>query len=412
MPQAPLCTSSKYRIMTDTTNYQELDKTYYLPTFKRFPLTLVKGEGSKVWDDKGKEYIDAMAGIAVNSLGHSHPRIVKAIQEQAATLIHISNFYISKPQVLLAEKLSKLAGLERVFFANSGAEANEGAIKLARKYAHEHNRGGDIISFSGCFHGRTMATIATGKESMQKGFEPIPEGFKQLPFNDIKAVKKHINNNTAAIIVEPVQGEGGIHVADKAFIKQLRQMADEHNIVLIFDEIQCGVGRTGTWFAKEHFDVQPDILTSAKALGGGVPVSAILVSEKVSKAIDYGDHGTTFGGNPLATAAAFEALKVIEEEHLGHEATEKGQWLKDKIMEKEPEKYGIKEVRGLGLMIGVVLNFEAKPIVEKMMEHGVLANATAGNVLRLVPPLNISYQELQQALDAMYQSLEELKLIK
>ncbi len=391
------------------TNFQELDKKYYLPTFNRFPITLIKGKGSRVWDDKGKEYIDAMAGIAVNSVGHCHPHVVEAIQRQAEDLIHISNFYLSKPQALLSEKLASISGLNRVFFANSGAEANEGAVKLARKYAHNHNRGGTVISFSGCFHGRTLATIAMGKKKMQEGFEPIPHGFNMIPFNDIQAVKEAVNDDVAAIIIEPVQGEGGIHIADKQFIKQLRDICDQENILLIFDEIQCGMGRTGKYFAKEHFGVQPDILTSAKALGSGVPVSAIITNEKVSEVIGFGDHGTTFGGNPLATAAALAAIEVIENEDLIKQAVEKGEWMRTRILENNPKTYGIKEVRGLGLMIGIELEYEAKPVVSKMLEKGVLANATAENVLRFVPPLNITYNELKTVLDVMYQSLEESK---
>mgnify|MGYP006292194991 CR=1 FL=1 len=390
-------------------NFQELDQKYYLPTFNRFPITLIKGKGSRVWDDNGNEYIDAMAGIAVNSAGHCHPHIVEAIQRQAEDLIHISNFYLSKPQALLSEKLATLSGLNRVFFANSGAEANEGAVKLARKYAHAHNRGGTVISFSGCFHGRTLATIAMGKKKMQEGFDPMPGGFNMIPFNDIEAVKEAITEDVAAFIIEPVQGEGGIHIADKTFMRQLRELCDKENILLIFDEIQCGMGRTGEFFAKEHFGVQPDILTSAKALGSGVPISAIITNEKVSEVIGFGDHGTTFGGNPLATAAALAAIDVIEDEDLTKKAAEKGKWMRDQIINNKPDQYGIKEVRGLGLMIGIEFEFETKPIVKRMLEKGVLANATAENVLRFVPPLVITYNELKSVLDTMYQSLEELK---
>ena len=391
------------------TNFQELDQKYYLPTFNRFPITLIKGKGSRVWDDQGNEYIDAMAGIAVNSVGHCHPHVVEAIQRQAEDLIHISNFYLSKPQALLAEKLAAISGLNRVFFANSGAEANEGAIKLARKYAHKQNRGGTVIGFSGCFHGRTLATIAMGKKKMQEGFEPIPQGFDMIPFNDTKAIKEAVNEEVAAFIIEPVQGEGGIHIADKPFMRELKDICNKENILLIFDEIQCGMGRTGKYFAKEHYGVQPDILTSAKALGSGMPISAIITNQKVSDVIGFGDHGTTFGGNPLATAAALAAVEVIEDEELIKQAAEKGEWMRSQILENNPKTYGIKEVRGLGLMIGIELEFEAKPIVSKMLEKGVLANATAENVLRFVPPLNITYNELKTVLDVMYQSLEESK---
>lgn len=396
-------------MMTQKLNktYNDLDKKYYLQTFKRYPLTFDHGKGSRIWDVEGNEYIDMLGGIAVNSVGHGHPIVVKAIQDQAAKLIHISNFYLSEPQVLLSKKLVELSGLDRVFFANSGAESVEGAIKIARKYAHSVGRGGNIISFVNSFHGRTLATIATGKKAYQKGFEPIPEGFSQVPFNDIKAIKRATDNNTAAIIIEPIQGEGGVNVANKAFLNELRTFCDEQDIVLIFDEIQCGMGRTGKMFAKEHFGVEPDIMTLAKALGGGIPIGAILSNKKVSDAIEFGDHGTTFGGNPLVCAASLATLEVIETENLLKQAEEKGNWLKAEILAmKNPD---IKEIRGKGLMIGIEFNFETKPLVLKMLENGVLANATADNVLRLVPPLNISYEDLQKAIEVLKKSLKEIK---
>jgi len=386
--------------------YNEQDKKYYLQVYKRYPLTLERGEGAHVWDVEGNEYIDALGGIAVNSVGHCHPKVVKAIQEQAAKLIHISNFYLSEPQMMLAEKLVRLSGLDRVFFTNSGAESVEGAIKIARKYAHGIQKGGNIISFENSFHGRTLATIASGKKAYQKGFEPIPQGFMQVPFNNMEAVNRAANNQTAAIIIEPVQGEGGVNVASKSFLKELRTFCDEQNIVLIFDEIQCGVGRTGKMFAKDHYGVNPDVMTLAKALGGGVPIGAILSNEKVSAAMEFGDHGTTFGGNPLACAASLATLEVIETENLMRQAEEKGNWLKEKITAiKNP---GIVEIRGKGLMIGVEFNFETKPLVQKILEKGVLANATAGNVLRLVPPLNISYEDLEKVVDVLTKSLKEI----
>ncbi|MCF8370993.1 MAG: aspartate aminotransferase family protein [Bacteroidales bacterium] len=387
--------------------YNDLDKKYYLQTFKRHPLTFDHGNGSHIWDVEGNEFIDMLGGIAVNSVGHSHPKVVKAIQDQAAKLIHISNFYLSRPQVMLSIKLVELSGLDRVFFANSGAESVEGAIKIARKYAHSVGRGGNIISFENSFHGRTLATIATGKKAYQKGFEPIPQGFFQVPFNDMEAIKKTADNNTAAIIVEPIQGEGGVNFANKTFLKALRTFCDEQHIVLIFDEIQCGVGRTGKMFAKEHFEVEPDIMTLAKALGGGVPIGAILSNEKVSSAIEFGDHGTTFGGNPLVCAASLATIEVIETENLLQQAEEKGNWLKAEISAmNNPD---IKEIRGLGLMIGIEFNFETKPLVQKMLENGVLANATADRVLRLVPPLNISYEDLEKAVEVLKKSLKEIQ---
>jgi acetylornithine/N-succinyldiaminopimelate aminotransferase len=384
----------------------EIDEQHFLPCIKRFPITLAKGRGSHVWDIEGNEYIDALAGIAVNNAGHCHPRIVKTIQEQAARLIHISNYYLSEPQAMLEKKLTDLSGLNRVFFTNSGAESVEGAIKIARKYAHKMGRGGTIISFDNCFHGRTLGTIATGKKSMQSGFEPIPDGFKHVAFNDLEAVKAAADQDTAAILIEPVQGEGGINVADKQFMQELRRFCDDQNIVLIFDEIQCGLGRTGKFLAKEHFGVQPDIIALAKALGGGFPIGAILSNEIISSAIAYGDHGTTFGGNPLACASALTVLEIIQDENLVHQSEEKGNWLMEKL--KKLNDPSIKEIRGMGLMIGVEFDFETKPLVEEMMKNGVLANATAGNVLRLVPPLNIGYNDLEIILHVMKKSIKAI----
>ncbi len=387
-------------------HYQELDTKYYLQTFKRFPLTLSRGSGAHVWDVEGNEYIDMMGGIAVNGVGHCHPKVVRAIQQQAEKLIHISNFYLSEPQVALSAKLIQLSVLDRVFFANSGAESVEGALKIARKYAHSKGKGGDILSFENSFHGRTLATIATGKKQMQKGFGPMPEGFTQVPFNDIDAVRKAAGKNTAAIIIEPIQGEGGINVAGKDFMKDLRVFCSEQDIVLIFDEIQCGMGRTGRMFAKEHYGVEPDIITLAKALGGGVPIGAVLSNEKVSSAIEFGDHGTTYGGNPLVCAASLATIEVMEEENLLQQATEKGEWIRMQI--EEMNHKAVKEIRGMGLMIGVEFDFETKTLVQKMMEKGVLANATAANVLRLVPPLNIPYEDLEKVMDVLKTSLDEL----
>ena len=390
---------------------QDIDKEYYLQTFRRYPLVLERGKGSKVWDIDGNEYIDALAGIAVNNLGHCHPKIVKAIQEQAEKLIHISNFYLSEPQALLARKLVELSGLGRAFFSNSGAEAVEGALKIARKYGHTKGKDGTIISMKNCFHGRTFATIATGKKEMQNGFEPIPSGFLQIPFNDIEAVEKALAEypNTAAIIIEPIQGEGGINVAGYEYLSQLRSICNEKDVVLIFDEIQSGVGRTGKWFAKDHYGVQPDIMTLAKGLGGGIPIGAILSNQKVSSAIEYGDHGTTFGGNPLATAVALAVLSAIEEENLIKAAEEKGFWLIQAIADMDEPS--VKRVKGRGLMIGIEFDFETKPLVLEMMKNGVLANATAGNILRLVPPLNIRYDQLETVIKVLKKSLNSIKTV-
>ncbi|WP_154857283.1 aspartate aminotransferase family protein [Cyclobacterium xiamenense] len=380
--------------------YEE-DKKYYLPTFKRFPLALIKGKGSRVWDADGKEYIDMLAGIAVNNLGHCHPKVVQAIQEQAAELIHISNFFVSPPQVALSKLLVDLSRMQHVFLTNSGAESVEGAIKIARKYAFKQGKGGDIISMKNSFHGRTLATIATGQAKYQKGFAPIPTGFAQVDFNSLEALEAAITPDTAAVILEPIQGEGGIVPAEKSYLKAVRKLCDEKGLLLIFDEIQCGIGRTGHFFAKDYYEVQPDILTLAKGLGGGMPIGAVLCNKKVGDAIDFGDHGTTFGGNPLASAAALATIKTILEENLTGAAQEKGDWLMGIIRSWTKAHPMIREVRGLGLMIGVQLDRPAAPIVKALMDEGVIANATAESVLRLVPPLNIPEEDLVQVLDKL-----------
>ncbi|TXB67912.1 aspartate aminotransferase family protein [Phaeodactylibacter luteus] len=379
----------------------QADRQYYLPTFNRIPLAFKRAQGARMWDVEGKEYLDALAGIAVCNLGHCHPKVVKAVQEQAAQLMHISNFFVSEPQVALSEKLVQSSGLDRVFFSNSGAESVEGAIKIARKYAFTKGRGGHIISMQGSFHGRTLATIATGKEKMQRGFGPMPAGFHKVPFNDIEAVRALASHDVAAIILEPVQGEGGINVAKPCYLRALRELCDQEDIVLIFDEIQCGIGRTGELFAKDHYEVQPDIMTLAKGLGSGLPVGAILSNEKVSSAIEFGDHGTTFGGNPMACAAGLATLNAIEEEDLLRQTSRKGFWLKNMLQDRLGGHPKLKAIRGLGLMIGVEFDFPTKPLVLEMIKHGVIANATADHVLRMVPPLVITYEELEHLADTI-----------
>lgn len=380
-------------------NLCQLDGEYYLPTYKRFPLAFIKGSGSRLWDADGNEYIDMLAGIAVNSVGHCHPSVVKAIQDQAAELMHISNFFVSPAQVSLSRLLVDITGLDRVFLTNSGAEAVEGAYKIARKFAHSRGRGGKIIYMDNSFHGRTLATIATGHKKYQKGFGPIPSGFLRVPFNDLEAIEKRISDQVAAVIVEPIQGEGGILPATKQYLNKLRDLCDTHQVLLIFDEIQCGIGRTGHWFAKDYYGVQPDIITLAKGLGGGFPIGAFLCTQEVSSAIGYGDHGTTFGGNPLAAAASLATLKVIADEKLCDQALTNGKWLKNELNKLGETNKAIQEVRGQGLMIGIQLDQPAAPLVKRLMEEGVLANATADSVIRLVPPLNISRDDLMLVLD-------------
>ena len=388
-------------------DYFQLDKQYYLPVFNRFPLVLERAEGTRVYDIDGKEYLDLLSGIAVNNVGHCHPHVVKAIQTQAAQLMHISNFYVSKPQALLARKLVETSGLDRAFFTNSGTESVEGAVKIARKYARAHGRGGKVLSIRDCFHGRTLGAIATGDWKKQEPFGPLPEGFVQIGRNDIGAFREHLNDDLAAILIEPVQGEGGIHVSDQAYLEELRRLCTEHNVVLIFDEIQSGMGRIGTMFAWQHFGVKPDVITLAKGLGAGFPVGAILSSEKIAEAMSFGDHGTTFGGNPLACAAALASVEVLEQEKLPERAKDTGEWLQAQFEEMKKVHSCIEDVRGLGLMIGVQLSFEVRPLVAKLIERGFLANATAGNVLRLVPPLTISRDELSSFLSVLTEEFLE-----
>lgn len=384
------------------------DRQCYLPVFKRFPIVFERGEGARVFDVEGNSYLDMLAGIAVNSLGHCHPAVVRAIQSQAGRLIHASNYYSTPQQVALCERLIALSGLERVFLTNSGAESVELAIKIARKYGHNHGRGGHIISFEGSFHGRTLATVATGKTSIQKGFEPIPGGFTQVPFEDEESLIAAIKPETAAILIEPVQGEGGVRPVDAGFLAFLRRTCDEKGMLLIFDEVQCGIGRTGRWFAKDHFGVQPDIMTLAKALGSGFPIGATLCKEEVATVMTSGDHGSTFGGNPLACAAALATLDIIEQENLLEEVAMKGDWLRERI--RHWGHHAIRDVRGLGLMIGIEFGFDTTPLSEEMHRRGVLVNATAGNVLRLVPPLIIGYEDLEEALLVLEDAVKELEI--
>ena len=378
-----------------------LDRQYHLQTYNRFPIAFSHGRGARVWDVEGKEYIDALAGIAVNSLGHGHPAVVSAVREQAEKLMHISNYFVSEPQVRLAQLLVEISGMDRGFFSNSGTESIEGAFKFARKSAHARGRGGGIISMERSFHGRTLAAIATGGERMQRGFGPMPTGFTRVPFNDLAAVEAAITDDTAAVVVEPVQGEGGIHVADAAFLSGLRALCDRTGVLLIFDEIQCGVARTGKMFAKDIYGVQPDIMTLAKGLGGGIPIGAVLLREQVAKTMEFGDHGSTFGGNPLATATALATMRTLIAEDVATQAQRKGAWLRA-ALEKLREKHAsVREVRGLGLMIGVEFTFPTRPLMLAMIERGVLANATAENVLRLVPPLVITDEEMRTVVDVV-----------
>ncbi len=385
---------------------QKKAEKYHFDLYNRFPVTLVKGKGSKVWDDERNEYIDALAGIAVNSLGHSHPKIVKALQKQSGKLMHISNFYYNEPQSDLAEKLATVSGLDRVFFCNSGAEAVEGAIKLARKYAFMKGKTGAIISMENSFHGRTLGAIAMGKEKYQKGFAPMPDGFDRIPFNDIKTLENRVNDQTIAIILETVQGEGGIVPVSEQFLKAARELCNSLDIPLILDEVQCGIGRTGKMFAYQHYNIKPDIVVSAKALGSGFPIGAVIAQEKFAKAFEHGNHGTTYGGNPLACAVALETLKVIEDDNICEMARVRGEYMMTRLRDLSTNWPSIKEVRGMGLMIGVELNFPGRDVVNEMLKRGVLSNCASDVVIRIVPPLIITKEEIDRVIEVLVESIK------
>ncbi|MGB5158025.1 aspartate aminotransferase family protein [Desulfobacterium sp. N47] len=366
-------------------------------TYKRPSIVIEKGRGCKVWDTDGKSYIDFVAGVAVCSLGHSHPRVVKALCSQADILFHVSNLYYTVPQVELALWLVENSFADKVFFCNSGAEANEAAIKLARKYFSTNNEKEryKIISMERSFHGRTMATLsATGQDKVKKGYDPILEGFDFVPFNDIDALANKINSSTCAVLLEPVQGEGGLWRPAPGYLKEVRKLCDETGALLIFDEIQTGIGRTGKLFAYQHFGVEPDIMTLAKALGNGLPIGAMLAKEHVASAFVHGSHASTFGGTPVVTAAALEVLKVLSEEKVIEHCGRIGAYFMERLMWLKSRHSSIRDVRGIGLMLGIELDTEGEPVVNKCLEKGFLVNCIQGNVIRFIPPLIISKQEI------------------
>ncbi|MEX0719530.1 MAG: aspartate aminotransferase family protein [Balneolaceae bacterium] len=384
---------------------QQLEKKYHFQVYNRFPITIERGEGALVWDTEGNEYIDALGGIAVNNLGHCHPKVVAAIREQAEKLLHTSNFYYTEEQSRFIEKLAEVSGLDRVFLCNSGVEAMEACVKFARNYGHSKGKNGNIISLSQGFHGRSVTTIGMGMANYQKGFEPMPSGFEQVPFNDFEALKKASDKNTLAIVFEIVQGNSGVHIADANFLKKTRALCDELDILLIIDEVQSGVGRTGKFYSYQHFGILPDIVASAKALAGGIPIGAVMAKEKVASALGYGQHGTTFGGNPFACAVGLATLKAIEEEGIVEQSAEKGKFMIELLREKTAAINSVIDIRGIGLMIGVELDKPARPVVDKMFEHKVLSNAAAGNVIRLVPPLVMTKEQIEQVVDVLIESL-------
>ncbi len=391
----------------DSHTWMMLSEKYVAPTYARYPIVLVKGRGTRLWDMDGREYLDFVSGLAVCNLGHCHPKVVKAIQDQAQRLIHVSNFYYIEPQIQLASLLCQLSFADKVFFCNSGAEANEGAMKLARKYAKGKMEGDryEIITMERSFHGRTLATLtATAQEKFHEGFSPLMPGFKYVPFNDPMAVKNAIDSKTCAVLVEPIQGEGGVNCPAEGYLRALREICDEREILLIFDEVQVGMGRTGKLFAYEHEGVEPDMLTLAKSLAGGVPIGALLIKKKIAESFKPGDHASTFGGNPLATAAGVAALTAILEEGMLENCQKMGDYFLTRLRETQEEFPFVKEVRGKGLILGMELKIDGSPIVNEMLKKNILINCTMGNVLRFLPPLIVTKEEVDQ----MVRGLEEI----
>ncbi|WP_337552707.1 aspartate aminotransferase family protein [Phascolarctobacterium succinatutens] len=386
---------------------EETEK-YYLPVFGRYPMVMELGQGCRVWDNEGNEYVDAFAGIAVNSLGYNHPVLVKAISEQAAKLMHCSNLYYTEIQAKALRVVAEATGMDRIFFANCGAEGNEGAMKLARKYGvSKAPTKYKIISADESFHGRTFDTLAaTGHDYYHVGYGPLSPGHVLVPYGDIKALEAQMDDDVCAILLEPIQGEGGVHVPSDEYLQQVRALCDKHDALLIFDEVQTGVARTGKWFAYMHSGVKPDILTFAKGIGGGFPVAGFAVPERLAHVFKPGDHGGTFGGNPLACAAVYATLTTIKSEGLVDKVAEKGEYFKNelrKLQEKYPDK--VTDVRGCGLMLGMEVAGEGKPIVESCLANNVIVNCTAGNVIRIVPPLIISKEEIDIVVAALDKAL-------
>lgn len=389
------------------TNWPELEKKYMMHTVDRIPLVLVKGEGARVWDEAGKEYLDFVAGWAVNSLGHCHPVVVKAITEQVQTLIQTSNQFYTIPQLKLAELLVKNSCLQKAFFSNSGAEANEGAVKLARRYGKlKLHDAYEVITVSGSFHGRTLAMVAaSGQAKFQQPYTPLPVGFVNVGFNDIEAIKAATSDKTCAVMLEPIQGESGVNMVSEQYLKAVRAWCDQKGILLILDEIQTGIARTGTLFAYEQYGIEPDIMTLAKGLASGIPIGAILAKDKAS-VFTPGQHGSTYGGNPLVCAAAYAAVNFTIENALAAKAGTLGQYFMEGLRKLQSKFPVIKEVRGRGLLIAIEFSSElGKPVLDACLERGLLVNKVKPNAIRFMPPLIIGRDEIDKALTILEQSL-------
>jgi len=388
----------------DTKTLMEWSAKYHTPNYGRTPLVLVRGEGTRVWDSDGKEYLDFTTGIAVTGLGHCHPVITGAIREAAATLLHVSNIFHNAPQVHLAKLLVEHSFADRVFFCNSGAEANEAALKVVRKYAKERLSTDryEVIATNNSFHGRTLATVsATGQPKYHHGFEPLMPGFKHVPYNDLKAMERALDSRTAAILVEPIQGEGGVNIPDDGYLPGLRKLCDESGALLVFDEVQTGVGRTGKLWAYEHSGVEPDVMTLAKALANGIPIGAMLCREEVAAALTAGSHGSTFAGSAFVTSVALATLTTVIGDKLPQRAAERGRELMDGVRALQRTQPAIKEVRGRGLLIGIELTKPAGPVMDACREAGLLVLTAGEKVVRLAPPLIVESGECKRALDIL-----------
>jgi len=386
-------------VMMNLNDLMQLDNAYHMSTYGRLPVAFVKGKGTRLWDDTGKEYLDLLSGIGVINVGHCHPVVVDAVKSQVETLMHVSNLYYTGPQLELAKKLTGISFGDQCFFANSGAEANEGAIKLARRYAKLKGKEAyEIITALRSFHGRTMKTLAaTGQPDKQKPFEPLPPGFKHVPLNDIEALKKEVNEKTCAIMLEVIQGEGGVYPCDPAYLKEVRAICDERDILLMFDEVQTGMGRTGNMFAYEGFGVEPDVMMLAKGIGSGLPIGVIVAKNEVAS-FKPGEHGSTFGGGPVVCAAALATIKVIEEEGLIENSRRVGAYFKQRLEKAKDTGNLIKEVRGSGLMLAIELKEDkAKDIVMDLLKDGIVANNIGSNIIRFLPPLCITEAEVDEA---------------
>jgi len=380
-------------------------------TYKRFPVVFSNGTDCTLYDTNGHSYKDFVAGIAVCNLGHSHAKLTEALTSQAQTLWHVSNLYYTKPQVELADWLVANSFADRVFFCNSGAEANEAAIKLARKFFNDRgdNQRSRIIAMEQSFHGRTMAALsATGQEKIKKGFAPILEGFDFVRFNDAKALRTQIGPQHCAVLIEPIQGEGGVRCPESDYLKAVRRICDENGTLLIFDEIQTGMGRTGKLFAYEHFGVEPDIMTLAKALANGLPIGAMLAKEQVASAFGPGAHGSTFGGTPIVTAAALEVCKTLVAENIIDQGRKTGEYFKEKLLELKERHSAIIDVRGLGLLLGMKLDFNGETLVTQCMQRGFLINCIQENILRFIPPLIIKKEEIDALVNCLAELLADL----